>query len=243
MNDFIDISVLLTAFLVGFLGSGHCFGMCGGIAAGLGSLPVHDGPEDKSRPRFSSALLFNVGRITSYTVLGLLAALILGGAGEMLSIPKWSMILRFITALMIFLIGLQFMFNWQTLAIIERGGAKIWKRVLPLAVRASAMPGGSGRLLVGFCWGFLPCGLVYSVLLTASSAPGILFGGAIMFAFGVGTLPSMVGMSLAAPALTALLNDRWTRRLLGAALIMLAILSISLMVIKLTGTGAGHSMH
>ena len=242
MNEIIDISILLTAFLVGLLGSGHCFGMCGGIAAGLGSLPVQDEPGAESRPRFSSALLFNLGRITSYTVLGLLAALVLGGAGEMLSIPKWSMILRFITALMIFLIGLQFMFNLQTLAIIERGGAKIWKRVLPLAVRASAMPGGTGRLLVGFCWGFLPCGLVYSILLTASSAPGTLFGGVIMLAFGVGTLPSMLGMSLAAPALATLLNDRWTRRLMGAALILLAVLSVSLMVIKMMGTGAGHSM-
>lgn len=243
MNEIMDISVLMTAFLVGLLGSGHCFGMCGGIAAGLGTLPVHGASEVDSRPRFSSALLFNLGRITSYTLLGLLAAWILGGAGEMLSIPKWSMILRFITALMIFLIGLQFMFNLQTLGIIERGGAKIWKHVLPLAVRASAMPGGTGRLLVGFCWGFLPCGLVYSVLLTASSAPGMAFGGAIMLAFGVGTLPSMLGMSIAAPALAALLNDRWTRRLMGAALILLAVLSVSLMVIKMTGTGEGHSMH
>lgn len=245
MNEIIDISVILTAFLVGFLGSGHCFGMCGGIAAGLGSLPVQDPNKqiENRRPRWSSAFLFNIGRLASYTALGLLGAWIIGGAGEMLNVPRWSMILRFFTALMILLIGLQFMFNWQTLAIIERGGAKIWNRVLPLAVRASAMPGGSGRLLVGFCWGFLPCGLVYSVLLTASSAPGMLFGGAIMLAFGVGTLPSMVGMSLAAPALASLLNDRWTRRLLGAALILLAVLSISLMVIKMTATGAGHSMH
>lgn len=242
MIDIIDISALFTAFLVGLLGSGHCFGMCGGIAAGLGSLPVHDEPGAQSAPRFSSAVLFNLGRIVSYTVLGLLSAWILGGAGEMLSIPKWSMILRLVTALMIFLIGLQFLFNWQTLAIIERGGAKIWDKVLPLAVRASAMPGGTGRLLVGLCWGLLPCGLVYSVLLTASAAPEPLAGGVIMLAFGVGTLPSMLGMGLAAPALAALLNDRWTKRLMGAALVLLAILSVSLMVIKMMGSGDGHSM-
>jgi sulfite exporter TauE/SafE len=245
MNEIIDISVVMTAFLVGLLGSGHCFGMCGGIAAGLGSLPVQDPKKEieSTGPRWSSAFLFNVGRLFSYTVLGLLGAWIIGGAGEMLNVPRWSMILRLFTALMIFLIGLQFMFNLQTLAIVERGGARIWKRVLPLAVRASAMPGGTGRLLVGFCWGFLPCGLVYSVLLTASSAPGTLSGGLVMLAFGVGTLPSMVGMSLAAPTLASLLNDRWTRRLMGAALILLAVLSVSLMVIKMTSSGAGHSMH
>lgn len=242
MNTLIDISALLTAFLVGLLGSGHCFGMCGGIAAGLGTLPVHGEDGEQTQPRFSSALLFNFGRIVSYTLLGLLSAWILGGAGEMLSIPKWSMILRLVTALMIFLIGLQFLFNWQTLAIIERGGAKIWNRVLPLAVRAAKMPGGSGRLAVGLCWGLLPCGLVYSVLLTASAAPEPLAGGIIMFAFGVGTLPSMLGMGLAAPALAALLNDRWTRRLMGAALVLLAVLSVSLMVIKMQGSTGEHSM-
>lgn len=242
MNTMMDISVLLTAFLVGLLGSGHCFGMCGGIAAGLGTLPVHGEGEEPARPRFSSALLFNLGRIASYTALGLLSAWIVGGAGEMLSIPKWSMILRFLTALMIFLIGLQFLFNWQTLAIIERGGAKIWNRVLPLAVRASKLPGGSGRLAVGLCWGLLPCGLVYSVLLTASAAPEPLLGGVIMLAFGIGTLPSMLGIALAAPALSALLNDRWTRRLMGAALVLLAVLSVSLMVIRMQGSGEGHSM-
>ncbi len=242
MTTMIDISALLTAFLVGLLGSGHCFGMCGGIAAGLGTLPVHDEPWKEARPRFSSAVLFNLGRIVSYTVLGLLSAWILGGAGEMLSIPKWSMILRLITALMIFLIGIQFLFNWQTLGFIERGGAKIWNRVLPLAVRASKMPGGIGRLAVGLCWGLLPCGLVYSVLLTASAAPETLAGGVIMLSFGVGTLPSMLGIGLAAPTLAALLNDRWTRRLMGAALILLAVLSVSLMVIKMQGSGGGHSM-
>ena len=106
-----------------------------------------------------------------------------------------------------------------------------------MAIRASALPGGSGRLLLGLCWGFLPCGLVYSVLLTASAAGSPLSGAAVMFAFGLGTLPSMLGMSLAAPALAALLSDRWTRKLMGAALIFLAVLSVSLMVVKMQGKG------
>ena len=236
MNQIVDASALLTVFLVGLLGSGHCFGMCGGIAAGLGSLPVKDNdPQKGAEPRATSAYLFNFGRIVSYTCLGLASAWILASAGKMLNVPQWSMILRFITALMIFLIGVQFLFNWQTLAIIERGGAKVWKFVLPIAIRASSMPGGSGRLLLGLCWGLLPCGLVYSVLLTASAAGSPVSGALVMFAFGVGTLPSMLGMSLAAPTLAVVLSDKWTRKLMGAALIFLAVLSVSLMVIKMQG--------
>jgi len=240
MIDIIDLSALLTVFLVGLLGSGHCFGMCGGIAAGLGTLPVQDSTKAGStQPRASSAILFNIGRILSYALLGMLSAWLLSSAGEMLSVPKWSMILRFVTALMIFLIGIQFLFNWQVLGFIERAGSHVWNHILPLATRAASLPGGGGRLLLGLCWGFLPCGLVYSVVLTASAAGSPFSGALVMLAFGVGTLPSMIGMGLAAPALAAMLNDRWTRRLMGAALIFLAVLSVSLMVIKMQGNG-GH---
>ena len=152
------------------------------------------------------------------------------------------MVLRLLTALMIFLIGLQYLFNFNFLSAIERAGAKVWKIVLPIAVRASSLPGGSGRLLLGLCWGLLPCGLVYSVILTASAAGSAVSGAAVMFAFGVGTLPSMLGISLAAPTLSALLNDRWTRKLMGAALILLAVLSVSLMYIRMQGK-ASHQHH
>ena len=233
MSSLLDVSALFTAFFVGLLGSGHCFGMCGGIAAGLGSISVHTEGLEDTKPRAASAILFNIGRILSYTALGLISAWILSHVGKVLNVPQWSMILRLLTALMIFLIGLQFLFNLQTLAGIERAGAKVWKYVLPLAVRASSLPGGSGRLLLGLCWGLLPCGLVYSVLLTASAANSPVSGALVMLAFGVGTLPSMLGMSLAAPALAAMLSDKWTRKLMGAALILLAVLSVSLMVIHM----------
>jgi len=233
MTYVIDLSALFTAFLVGLLGSGHCFGMCGGIAAGLGTLPVAGIKQGDQKPQASSAILFNIGRILSYAALGMISAWLLASLGQALNVPKWSMILRFVTAVMIFLIGVQFLFNWQTLAVIERLGAKVWKLILPVAVRAGSLPGGSGRLLLGLCWGLLPCGLVYSVLLTAAAAGSAVSGAAVMLAFGVGTLPSMLGMSLAAPALAAMLNDKWTKKLMGAALILLAVLSVSLMVVKM----------
>jgi len=236
----IDLSALITAFFVGLLGSGHCFGMCGGIAAGLGTLPGTRTDPSGTGPSAVSALLFNFGRILSYAVLGLVSAWILAGVGQVLNVPKWSMLLRFLTAVMIFLIGVQFLFNWQTLAFIERAGAKIWKRILPVAVRAGRLPGGSGRLLLGLCWGLLPCGLVYSVLLTASASGSAMAGAGVMFAFGLGTMPSMLGMSLAAPALAAMLSDTWTRKLMGVALILLAVLSVTLMVIRMQGQGAHH---
>jgi sulfite exporter TauE/SafE len=235
MNPIIDLPVLMTALFAGFLGSGHCFGMCGGIAVGLGNLPVSAGVNDVHKPSPGSAVLFNMGRITSYVCLGFAAAWLMASAGQVLNIPQWSMMLRLLTALMIFLIGLQFLFNRQTLAGIERLGGKVWSHVLPLAVRASSFPGSSGRLLLGLCWGFLPCGLVYSVLLTASASVSPWSGALVMLAFGAGTLPSMLGMSMAAPALSAILSDKWAKQLTGAALVLLAVLSVTLMFVRLQG--------
>ena len=236
-----ELPALVTAFFVGLMGSGHCFGMCGGIAAGLGSVPVRSNSQAEAKPRATSAFLFNMGRIVSYAILGAISAWILASAGTALDVPKWSMILRLLTTVMIFLIGLQFLFDWQLLGRIERAGAKVWNVVLPLAVRASSMPGGSGRLLLGLCWGFLPCGLVYSVLLTASAAGSPIAGAAVMLAFGLGTLPSMLGMSLAAPALSSILSERWLRKMMGVALILLAVLSILLMAIN--RQSKHHQMH
>jgi sulfite exporter TauE/SafE len=243
MSPLIDLGVLFTAFMAGLLGSGHCFGMCGGIAAGLGSISGQAPGTGLDRPQAVSALLFNLGRLLSYAALGLISAWILMQAGQILNVPKWSMILRLLTALMILLIGLQFLFNWHTMAGIERIGAKVWKLILPIAVRASSLPGGSGRLLLGLCWGLLPCGLVYSILLTAAATGTPLSGAMVMFTFGLGTLPSMLGMSLAAPALAAFLSDRWARRLMGAAMVLLAVLSVSLMVIHSQSKGEHHQAH
>jgi sulfite exporter TauE/SafE len=219
--------------MAGLLGSGHCFGMCGGIAAGLGSV---------SKPGLLPALAFNFGRLMSYALLGAISATVLSSLGEVLNVPQWGFILRLMTAVIIILIGLQFVFGWQLLGGIERLGARVWKRVLPFAVRASAMPGGVGRLLLGLCWGLLPCGLVYSVLFSASSTGSVWGGALVMFTFGVGTLPSMLGMSLAAPALKQFLADQWARKLMGFALIVLAVLSVILLMAHHPSLSA-HSGH
>lgn len=214
----IELAVISTAFLAGLLGSGHCFGMCGGIAAGLGAL-------SKGRA-FVPALQFNLARMASYAVLGLVAASVLGGIAGLVPIARW---LRIVTAVMILLIGLKFLFNFRGIEFIERGGAGLWKRILPFAMKAGNRQDALGRVLLGACWGFIPCGLVYSVLMTAASTADPLHGAVTMLAFGAGTLPSMLGLTVAAPALSAFLEDRTVRRLIGFALVVLSLWTIGMM--------------
>ncbi len=216
------LPAMVTAFMAGILGSGHCFGMCGGIAGGLGTLT---GPASGSS-RFVPAMVFNLGRLLSYMLLGGISALVIGGAGEMLDIPGWSRILRLLTALMIFLIGLRFLFGVRWLDPLEKAGAGLWKKIQPLAIRISSRSGASSRMLLGLCWGLVPCGLVYSVLLTAASTANPARGSLLMLAFGIGTLPSMLGVTWMAPAIATVMRDRWVKKLVGFGLVLLSLWTV-----------------
>jgi len=228
----LDPAVLTTAFLAGLLGSGHCFGMCGGIAAGLGAM---------SRGRaVVPALQFNLARLLSYAVLGLIAATVLSGVSNLVPIGRW---LRLLTAVMILMIGLKFLFNFRGIEFIERGGAGLWKKIMPFAMKAGNRQDGPGRMLLGFCWGFIPCGLVYTVLMTAASTANPASGAVTMLAFGAGTLPAMLGLTAAAPALTLFLEDRMVRRLIGFALIVLAVWTLLMMWGSMTQGGLNHAHH
>ncbi|KAA9132570.1 sulfite exporter TauE/SafE family protein [Marinihelvus fidelis] len=213
---------LVAALLAGLLGSGHCFGMCGGIAMGLGSLGPGKGQA------WRNALLFNLGRLLAYAGLGGVIAATLGQGGEWAGVPGWGRWLRLAAAVLIAVLGLQMLTGWRALAVIERVGAGLWKKVAPLAARTAAWPGPAGRLLLGLCWGFLPCGLVYTALLIAASTGGFARGAGVMAAFGLGTLPSMLGMTLAAPALVTLGRDPFFRRVAGFGLLLLAAWAIVL---------------
>jgi hypothetical protein len=230
----IDPAVLVTAFMAGLLGSGHCFGMCGGIAGSLGALP-----RVGSRSLILPGLQFNAGRLLGYALLGALAGGILGAAGDIMTLKSIGRWLRGLTALMVLLIGLRFLLDWRGLDLIERSGAGLWRRILPLAVRISQRHDWIGRLGLGLCWGFLPCGLVYTVLMTAASTGSSLVGAATMFVFGLGTLPAMLGLTMAAPALSVFLGDRSVRRIVGFSLVVLA----AWMFVLLTAAPGGEHVH
>ena len=94
--------ILASALVLGFFGSVHCLGMCGGIAGSLGALSGQG-----NRSMAMPALEFNVGRIISYAILGAIAGGILGAAGEIMALKSLGKYLRAITALMVLFIGLQ----------------------------------------------------------------------------------------------------------------------------------------
>lgn len=215
-------AVLAGAFMAGLLGSGHCFAMCGGIAGSLGALAARPGISKVGGSGVSAALQFNGGRLFGYGLLGGVAGAALGMAGRAGGLPGWGLWLRGLSAVLILAIGLHYLTGWQGLRVLERVGGQVWQQIAPVAARAGKRGDAAGRLLLGACWGLLPCGLVYTVLLTAAATGEAVAGFTTMLAFGLGTLPSMLGLTLAAPGFATLLSDRVFRRFVGLSLILLA---------------------
>jgi sulfite exporter TauE/SafE len=205
---------LLGAFTVGVLGGVHCVGMCGGIVGAL-SLGL---PE--SRSRWPIMFAYNLGRITSYALAGgLMGALGFYFSG-LLPVQTGQRLLLAVAGLFLILMGLYLAGWWNALTHIERAGGLLWRRIEPLGRRF--LPVGSVRqaLLLGLVWGWLPCGLVYSVLLWTVSAGGAAQGALLMLVFGLGTLPNLLLMGAAAAQL-----GRWVRipavRALAGSLVVL----------------------
>lgn len=178
----------LAVFLIGLLSGTHCVSMCGGI---VGALTVQV-QVPGGRAQWPLHLAYNLGRISTYTVLGGL----IGGLGSigmlydgMLPV---QLSLYVLANLMLIALGLYLTGFTRLLAPLERGGHRIWRRIQPHTRRF--LPARSVRqaLPLGMLWGFIPCGLTYSVLATALVTGSGLRGAGLMLAFGLGTLPNLL---------------------------------------------------
>jgi sulfite exporter TauE/SafE len=213
----IEISYI-SAFLVGLLGGVHCVGMCGGIvtALSLGLTSVQSAAAPAPRHYL---LAYNAGRIASYTAAGAL----LGGVGWAAS--NWSglhqlqQILQLVAGLFMVALGLYLAGWWQGLARIERVGASFWKRLEPFGRRFFPIRSARQALALGVVWGWLPCGLVYSVLVWSISTASPVRGAGLMLSFGLGTLPNLLLMGVAAAGLAARVRNPLTRQLAGLLVI------------------------
>lgn len=211
---------LLAAFLAGLAGSVHCLGMCGGIAGALGMA----GGVKENRLRGSlNALLYNLGRAGSYMLIGAAAAGLVALGGAALSVPHWTGALRIATALILLAVGCQLAFNWSGLRRIEQLGGRVWRKLAPLARRFMPPRTPLHALVLGALWGWLPCGLVYTLVLAAAVSGDPLTGATIMLAFGLGTLPAMTGTTLLGGQVNKLRQHPGFRRTAGALLIVFGI--------------------
>ncbi len=205
---------LLTLFLLGFFGGGHCVGMCGGLSSAF-ALQLPPGLN-----RASLIVLLNLGRISSYVFIGLLVGAI-GQIGISLDQTRWLQNGLYLSAnLLLLFLGL-YLAGISSLATrIESIGRPVWKRLNPLLNRLLPIQSVPACFGVGMLWGWLPCGLVYSASLYALGSGNALEGGLYMLAFALGTLPNLLAMGLFAAQLKNFLQRKTVR--LAAGLLVAA---------------------
>ncbi|AGA32004.1 Heavy-metal-associated domain (N-terminus) and membrane-bounded cytochrome biogenesis cycZ-like domain, possible membrane copper tolerance protein [Thioalkalivibrio nitratireducens DSM 14787] len=204
---------LVAAFAVGVLGGVHCLGMCGGI---VGAISLSHGPG--AAPAWSRLLAYNLGRMTSYVVAGALAGLL--GAVLLGGLPQGQRVLEFLAAVFLVLLGLYLAGWWPVLARLERVGGRVWRRIEPLGRRFIPVQHAGQAFAVGGIWGWLPCGLVYSVLVWTLSAGSATDGALLMAAFALGTLPNLMLMGIFAARLARVVRNDWLRKGAGTLLIV-----------------------
>ena len=181
----------VAGFVLGMAGSAHCVAMCGPLVLTI----ARNLRPPSRRVQFQQALLYNAGRVCTYAVLAAPAvlagqALVLWGLGRVLTVTAGLLLLS--AAL-----------GSSRPRVFGRAGAACSAAAARACLIASRWSGARpvmGPLLTGAANGLVPCGLVYAALTAAAAAGSAADGLVLMIAFGLGTVPALVGLSLTAAA-------------------------------------------
>ncbi len=225
----LEYSPYLAAFIVGLLGGVHCIGMCGGIVSAL-TFSLPSAQRQNTTQLLPLLLAYNTGRIGGYVLAGAIA----GGIGSVLlsftdletgraGLNAVRYVLQIIAALFMIALGLYLAGVWSVIAKVESAGRALWKHIEPFGRRFMPVNSAAKALPLGFIWGWLPCGLVYSVLIWALSAGNALNGALLMLAFGLGTLPNLMIMGALAVKLTNLTRNPTLKRTAGFLVVLLGL--------------------
>jgi sulfite exporter TauE/SafE len=188
----VALSVLVSAWLVGALGGLHCLAMCGGFLAAAVARDTSAAPLQPAASIVRKQSAYHAGRVATYALLG--AAFGAAGAGVLnaLQFLPAQRALYLLANVFLLALGLSLAFGAPGIGWLQRGGATVFARVLPILRPMLSRPGLSGRVVLGLAWGVVPCALVYSVLPLALFAGGAWQGALVMLVFGIGTLPNLV---------------------------------------------------
>jgi len=198
--------------------------MCGGIVTAL----TFGLPEAvrSTRRLLSFMLAYNAGRICSYTMAGGM----MGGVGWM--VANWSelrqvqLVMQVIAASFMIALGLYLGGWWRGLLMVEALGSRLWGKIEPRARRFMPVHTLSQAFLLGVFWGWLPCGLVYSVLIWSIAVGTPTYGAALMLAFGAGTFPLMLGLGVVSGRFAVWIANKNARQIAGAVVLGFGIFQL-----------------
>lgn len=217
-------ALFLAAFSMGLFGSPHCLGMCGGIVTAFGLSMQHVSDSKKN----GLILTYHLGRLISYALLGLIASLV--GVAIFQSIMSNSAP-RIVLGAVLVLIGLA-MLGLPLFNELEKFGMRFWQSLAPLRKKVFPIDSFGKALFAGLLWGFLPCGLVYGALMMAIAGNNIATGAALMFVFGLGTMPMLIATQKTVGMLQSSIKNFRLRQINGVIMMLsgLAVIFIPMMM-------------
>lgn len=219
-------SSLVLAFITGVVSSfGHCLGMCGGLVAIYSArqpaLATTGGRQPSLLTRIQLLLPLHAGRIATYTALGAL----IGFAGSLLEqvggMAGWQGAFSIVVGILMVLLALSLMGVLPPVEVALAaltGGASPLKRMRGRFGQQSLV----ATVSLGMLWGLLPCGLVFAMLVVAAGTQTLWGGALTMLAFGLGTIPTLLGFGLA----TNLLSPRLRGRLQAFAGVLILLFAV-----------------
>jgi sulfite exporter TauE/SafE len=212
-------SLIYMAFVTGLLGTGHCIGMCGGLVSAL-SLS-----EAGRQGGWFFHLLYNLGRISTYTFIGA----VVGWLGSALAYTdRFKMVTRSLligSDVFVILVGLGTagLFTWINVSKLDFPGPM---KAMTLAVTGlRRLPPAISALPLGLLFGFIPCGYLYAVAITAAQSASVATGALMLFAFGLGTAPSLILFGGAAHWLSGRART-WMLRIAGLVVAGMGIINL-----------------
>ncbi len=184
-----DTVNLLTIISIAFLGSfGHCIGMCGGIVLAYSTIKIE--PASSKVSKTVAHLLYNFGRVFTYTLLGAIFGAI-GGVATFSNTANGTLLI--VAGVIMILAGLSLMGKIKFLTLIEHSisSSNFYKKSFQKILHSKS---NVSFFVLGMLNGLLPCGFVYFFAITAASTASPLYGAIVMFVFGVSTIPAMFSL-------------------------------------------------
>lgn len=218
--------MLLAALAAGFIGSGHCLLMCGGIVGALG-LSSRAAAERQGR-HLSYPLAYNAGRVASYTIAGGVVGAFGGALTALDQAGSLRLALQLTAAGMLLLFGLALAAGGNgRLAIVEGAGFAVWRRVSPALRFVLPIDSLPRAFAAGMVWGWMPCAMAYGALMIAWMTAGAASGALLMLAFGLGTAPALVLSAGATERLGRMLTRPGTRLAVGLIIAAIGALTMA----------------
>jgi len=214
-----SLSLITMAFMTGLLGTGHCIGMCGGLVSALSLSEVG------RKGGWLFHLLYNTGRIATYTFIGA----VVGWLGSALAYTdKFKAVTRSLLVgsdLFIILVGLGTagLFTWLNAAKLDFPGPT--QLMTAATGRLQKMPPALAALPLGLLFGFIPCGYLYAVAITAAQSASVATGALMLLAFGLGTAPSLFLFGSAAHWLSGRARS-WMLRIAGLVVAGMGVINL-----------------